>query len=110
MYDISLRWCLPRAAVGCDIVEASEDLEGRITLDTVFLAQFRLLCAVNFGQRNVLLFQLCGSFFVLGGEGFAVAAPRCENWGRVSSIPIISWQYRSEHETYTLQEPSHGPG
>jgi hypothetical protein len=50
-----VRRSLALAAVGGDIVEASEDLEGRVALDTVVLAEVGLLSAVNLGQSNVLL-------------------------------------------------------
>jgi hypothetical protein len=65
-------WChnirrgLALAAVRGDIVEASEDLEGRVTLDTVVAAEVGLLGAVNLGQSNVLLLEGCGGLLVLG--------------------------------------------
>ena len=63
------------ALVGGDVLWAAEDLEGRVSLNTVLLAELRLLCAVDLDELDVLLLQGCGGLFVFWGEGLAVAAP-----------------------------------
>lgn len=76
---LSLRRCLALALVGGDVLQTTEDLEGRVTLNTVLLAELRLLCAVNLDELDVLLLQGRGGLFVFWGEGLAVAAPWCED-------------------------------
>lgn len=73
---LRLAWAL----VGGDIVRAAEDLESGVALDAILLAEILLLGAVDFGEGDLLVFERRGGFFVLGGEGFAVAAPGCEDW------------------------------
>lgn len=70
---------LALALVGGDGIEATEDLEGRVTLNTVLLAELSLLSAVDLGELDVLLLEGGGSLLVLGGKGLAVAAPRGED-------------------------------
>lgn len=74
---------LPRSlaltAVGSDVVKATEDLEGGVTLNAVGLAEVSLLSAVDLGEADVLLLEGGGSLLVLGGEGLAVAAPGSED-------------------------------
>lgn len=72
----NLRSSLTRALVSDNVVGAAEDLECRVAFNTIGLAQLGLLCAVNFGQLNVLLFESSGSLLVFGGQGFAVTAVR----------------------------------
>lgn len=74
---VNLRRSLALASVGSNVVEATEDLEGGVALNTVLLAEVGLLSAVDLGKLDVLLLQRGGSLLVLGGEGLAVAAP----WG-----------------------------
>ena len=68
-----------RALVGRDVLGAAEDLQGRVAFDAKLLAEVLLLGAVDFGECNVLVLERCGGLFVLGREGFAVAAPWCED-------------------------------
>lgn len=79
MLQCNIRSCLPLATVWLDAVDATEDLQGRVTLDAMFSAEICLLCAVNLGQGNVLVLERGGGFLVLGGEGLAVTAPRGED-------------------------------
>jgi hypothetical protein len=65
-YWYNVRRGLALAAVRGNIVEASEDLEGRVALDTVVTAEVSLLGTVNLGQSNVLLLEGCGGLLVLG--------------------------------------------
>ena len=81
----NLRSGLALASVGSDVLKATEDLEGRVTLNTVVLAEVSLLSAVNLGELDVLLLQGGSSLLVLGGEGLAVAAPGSEDWRRAKS-------------------------
>ena len=71
----NVRIRFPLAGVGLDVLDTTENLEGRVALDAELLAQFLLLCAVNLDQGNVFLLQRCRGGFVLWGERFAVAAP-----------------------------------
>lgn len=71
-----LRRSFSSALVRLDVVKTTEDLDGRIAFDTVLLAQVGLDGTVNLGQGDVLLFQLCGSFFILWCQSLAVATPR----------------------------------
>jgi hypothetical protein len=77
----NLRSSLALASVGGDGLEAAEDLEGRVTLNAILLAEVGLLSAVNLGELDVLLLEGGGSLLVLGGEGLAVAAPGSEDCG-----------------------------
>ena len=43
------------------------------------MAELGLLSAVDLGQLDVLLLQLCGGLLVLGGKGLAVTAPGSED-------------------------------
>lgn len=70
---------LALAAVGRDILGATEDLEGGVALDAVLLAQVGLLGAVDLDEGDVLLLERRGGRLVLGGEGLAVAAPGRED-------------------------------
>jgi hypothetical protein len=69
-----LRICLTLTGVGRDVLLSTEDLESRVSLNAIILAELRLLCAVNLDERNVLLLEGCGSLLVLGSESLAVAA------------------------------------
>lgn len=82
----NVRRGLALAAVGGDIVEASEDLEGRVALDTVVTAEVGLLGAVNLGQSNVLLLEGCGGLLVLGCKSLAVSAPGGEDYTLLSDV------------------------
>jgi hypothetical protein len=75
MTGVDLPSSLALARVGSDIVKATEDLEGGVTLDALVFAEVGLLSAVNLGKLDVLLLESCGGLLVLGGEGLAVAAP-----------------------------------
>ena len=66
---------LAGAGVGLDVLGATEDLESRVALDAVGLAEVLLLGAVDLGELDLLVFEGGGRFLVLGGEGLAVAAP-----------------------------------
>lgn len=70
---------LALTAVGRDVVEATEDLQGGVALNAVLLAEIRLLCAINLDELDVLLLQCGGSGLVLGSERLAVTAPWCED-------------------------------
>lgn len=72
---VHLRSSLALSSVGRDVVRATEDLEGRVTLNTIVFAEISLLSAVDLGELDVLLLEGGGSLLVLGGEGLAVAAP-----------------------------------
>lgn len=56
-------------------VKATEDLERRVSLDAVLLAEVGLLGAVDLCELDVLALELGGCFLILGSEGLAVAAP-----------------------------------
>lgn len=75
MTGVGLPSSLALARVGSDIVKATEDLEGGVTLDALVFAEVGLLGAVNLGELDVLLLESCGGLLVLGGEGLAVTAP-----------------------------------
>jgi hypothetical protein len=75
--DGNLRSSLALASVGANVLRATENLEGRVTLHTVLAAKVSLFCAVDLGKLDILLLKRGGSFLVLGGEGLAVTAP----WG-----------------------------
>ena len=77
---------LARALVGLDVVDAAEQLKGRVSLHAVALAQLLLLGAVDLCKGNVLVLQLGSGLLVLGGEGLAVTAPGCEDFGKVSIV------------------------
>ena len=101
---------LALTAVGRDVVEATEDLQGGVALNTVLLAEFRLLCTIDLDELDVLLLECGGSGLVLGGERLAVAAPWCEDCGYVSgALEILQKQTRSV-ATYTLREQGRCPG
>lgn len=76
---VDLRSSLALASVGADVLSTTEDLEGRVSLDTVLLAEVGLLSAVDLCELDVLLLERGGSLLVLGSEGLAVTAPRCED-------------------------------
>jgi len=44
-----------------------ENLQGRVALDTMLLAEVSLDCAVDLGDWDTVLLELCGSDLVLGG-------------------------------------------
>ena len=99
---------LTLTAIWRDAVEAAEDLEGGVTLNTVLLAEILLLCAVDLDELDVLLLQCRGSGLVLGGKGLAVAAPWCEDWMVLvinSSIPTEMYDVG----TYTLRGRGRSP-
>lgn len=73
------RSSLALALVGSDVVKAAEDLESRVALNAMLLAEVGLLCAVDLGDLDVLLLERGGSLLILGGESLAVAAPRGED-------------------------------
>lgn len=78
-----LRSSLTLARVGLDVLEATEDLESGVALNTVVAAEVLLLGAVDLGESDVLLLEAGGSLLVLGGEGLAVTAPGSEDcWER----------------------------
>lgn len=79
---------LALARVGSDVLEATEDLEGGVTLNTVVLAEVGLLSAVDLGESDVLLLEGSGSLLVLGGEGLAVTAPGSEDCRGVLSVAV----------------------
>lgn len=64
-------------AVGRGVLQATEDLEGRVALDAICLAEVGLLCAVDLDELDVLLLQGGSGLLVFWGKGLAVAAP----WG-----------------------------
>lgn len=70
---------LARALVGRHVFGAAEDLEGRVALDAIFLAEILLGGAVDLCELDGFVFEAGRGFFVLGGKGFAVAAPGCED-------------------------------
>ncbi|KAI6760212.1 hypothetical protein HG531_013413 [Fusarium graminearum] len=79
--EVDLPSSLALTGVGSDILKATEDLEGGVTLNAVLLAEVRLLSAVNLGEPDVLLLEGSGSLLVFGGKGLAVTAPGSENYG-----------------------------
>lgn len=94
----NLRSSLSLASVGADVLRTTENLERGVSLDTIFLAEVRLLSAVNLGKLDVLLLEGGSSFLVLGGEGLAVATPGSEDYrsmgsafqGSLPSFPVSS--------------------
>ena len=84
-----LRSSLALATVGSDVLKATENLKGRVTLNTVVLAEVSLLSAVNLGELDVLLLKGGGSLLVLGGEGLAVATPGSEDYKEAKSAHFI---------------------
>lgn len=76
---MSLRLSFPRARVASRVVHATEDLESWVSLDALLLAKVGFLGTVNLCQCDSLLLQSSGSFFILGGQSFAVTAPRCKD-------------------------------
>ena len=87
---------LARALVGLDVVDAAEQLKGRVSLHAVALAQLLLLGAVDLCKGNVLVLQLGSGLLVLGGEGLAVTAPGCEDYAKVS-IAIDKLDYKATY-------------
>ena len=79
---------LALARVGSDVLEATEDLEGGVTLNAVVLAEVGLLSAVDLGESDVLLLEGSGSLLVLGGEGLAVTAPGSEDCREILSVAV----------------------
>ena len=77
--DGNLRSSLALAGVGGDVVGATEDLEGGVSLNAILAAELGLLCAVDLGELDVLLLKGGGSLLIFGGEGLAVTAPRSED-------------------------------
>jgi hypothetical protein len=71
----NLRRGLSCARVRFDVVKAPEDFDGRIAFNAILFAKIALSCAVDLGQRDVLLLQRCRGLFVLWSKGFAVSAP-----------------------------------
>lgn len=71
------------------VVKTTEDLEGGVALNTIFLAEVGLLSAVHLHKLDVLLLEGSGSFLVLGGEGFAVTAPGGEDCVRRVSVCVF---------------------
>lgn len=69
---------LPSPLIRLRILQATEDLDGRISFNAILLAQIRLLCTIDLGQRNALLLELGCRLLVLGRQSLAVAAPRRE--------------------------------
>jgi len=97
---------LARALVGLDIVGTAEQLESRVSLHAVALAQLLLLGAVNLCERNLLVLELSSGLLVLGGEGLAVAAPGREDYEEISMVvndrdDVVA--------TYTRQERGRSP-
>lgn len=82
-----LRSSLALSVVGRDVILAAEDLERRVALDAVLLAQIGLLGAVNLGELDVRVLGLegRGRLLVLGGKGLAVAAPGGVDWRAMAS-------------------------
>ena len=76
------RWCFAGARIWLDVVKAPEDLDCGIPLYAVVFAQVRLLCAVDFHQRNVLLFQRRCSLFIFGCKSLAVTTPWRKELGK----------------------------
>ncbi len=89
-FVIDLPSSLTLASVWGDVVKTTEDLEGRVTLDAVILAEIGLLSAVDLGEPDVLLLESGSSLLVLGGEGLAVTAPGSEDYKNETrwSVPI----------------------
>lgn len=77
-----LRRRLSGTRICLDVVRAPEDFDGRISLDSIVLAEITLGRAVDLDQRDVLLFQRCCGLFVLGSESLAVATPRSKELGQ----------------------------
>jgi hypothetical protein len=75
MTSVDLPSSLALARVGSDIIEATEDLEGGVTLDALVSTEVGLLSAVNLGELDVLLLEGRSGLLILGGEGLAVATP-----------------------------------
>jgi hypothetical protein len=81
MTGVGLPSSLALARVGSDILKATEDLEGGVTLDALVFAEVGLLSAVNLGELDVLLLEGCSGLLILGGEGLAVTAPGSKDCG-----------------------------
>ena len=79
---MNLRNSLALALVGRDVVQATEDLEGRVALNAILLAEISLLSAVDLGELDVLLLQRRRSLLVFRGKSLAVTAPGGEDWNR----------------------------
>lgn len=89
-----LRCCFPGTTICHNVVETSEDLESWVTLNAILLTQFRFFCAVDLCQWDILLLELCSSFFVLWSESLAVATPWSKDWRIVrfcSAFESITW-------------------
>lgn len=82
MTGVGLPSSLALARVGSDILKATEDLEGGVTLDALVFAEVGLLSAVNLGELDVLLLEGCSGLLILGGEGLAVTAPGSKDYGK----------------------------
>jgi hypothetical protein len=82
MTGVGLPSSLALARVGSDILKATEDLEGGVTLDAMVFAEVGLLSAVNLGELDVLLLEGCSGLLILGGEGLAVTAPGSKDCGK----------------------------
>jgi hypothetical protein len=52
-----------------------EDLQSRISLNTMCLTQVRLFNAVDFGQLDALFFEYSGRLFVVRSKRLAVPTP-----------------------------------
>lgn len=74
LWICDLRWGFSLTGVLSNVVGAAEDLQGRVALNTIGLAEVGLFCAVDLGQLDVLFFQRGRGFFVLWCKSFAVAA------------------------------------
>ena len=85
-----IRWSFPCTAVRGDLVRPSEDLEGRVSLNTIVLAQITLLCAIHLHQWNVLLLQCRRSLLILGRKSLAVSAPWCKDY--VDTLVMYFWR------------------
>jgi hypothetical protein len=71
----SVRIGLALALVGGDVVQATEHLESRVSLNAMLLAKIGLFCAVDLYELDILLLERRGSLLVLRREALAVAAP-----------------------------------
>ena len=111
-FEQNVRSRFPCARVGGDVIEAAEELEGWVSLNTVFLAQIGFDSAINLCECNVLLFEGGCSLLVLGRESFAVAAPWCEDWVKLVSGEQAGAAAARQAElggTYILREQGRSP-
>jgi hypothetical protein len=110
----NLRGSLALTSVGSNVVGATEDLEGGITLDSIGGAELGFFGAVDLSELDVLLLQRRSSLLVLGGEGLAVTAPGSVDClgdrlaiallsliPNSSSVPVLTF---SENEIVRLDE------